>query len=137
MKELIVLKVLIYIGIGGMAGSLLRYIISDQSTQAWGSSFPFGTLIANLAGAFILGLFTSLVIRQNRLTNDLRLGIGTGAIGSFTTLSTLSSETVMLIDEHAYLNALLYITISLVGGLAAAFAGYYSCLGEKEASSHD
>ncbi|GAA2707499.1 fluoride efflux transporter CrcB [Cytobacillus oceanisediminis] len=130
------MKVFIYIGIGGMAGSLLRYIISAQSTQAWGSSFPFGTLIANLAGAFTLGLFTSLVIRQNRLTNEWRLAIGTGAIGSFTTLSTLSSETVMLIDEHAYLNALLYITISLVGGLAAAFAGYHAGLGKKDASSH-
>jgi fluoride ion exporter CrcB/FEX len=43
----------------------------------------------------------------------------------------------MLIDKHAYLNALLYITISLVGGLAAAFAGYHSGLGKKEAASHD
>ncbi|MBT2691211.1 fluoride efflux transporter CrcB [Bacillus sp. ISL-47] len=131
------MKVFIYIGMGGMAGSLLRYVISEQSTHALGSSFPFGTLIVNLAGAFILGLFTSLVIRKKRLTNEWRLAIGTGAIGSFTTLSTLSNETVMLIDEQAYIKALLYISISLVGGLAAAFAGYHAGLGKKEAASHD
>lgn len=119
-----------------MAGSLLRYLITLLALRYWDNVFPFGTLIVNIAGAFLLGLFTSMFIKKDRLNHHLRLGIGTGAIGSFTTLSTLSSETVILIDKHAYITALLYILASIAGGIAAGYAGYRAGDVKKKVKGH-
>ena len=112
------------IGIGGIIGSLLRYFVSLWSGNLLGNSFPFGTLIANIAGAFLLGIFTRKVAESNRANPNYVLAIGTGAIGSFTTLSTLSTETVLLIEKSEWLLAFIYIILSLIGGLGAAWIGY-------------
>ena len=87
--------------------------------------FPFGTLVANLTGAFLIGIFTRTFTENEKVNRTLVLSIGTGAIGSYTTMSTLSTETIRLIDHGELILAVLYIVISLIGGLAASWFGYF------------
>lgn len=117
---------IIGVGLGGIAGSLLRYSIGVWSLQHFGNHFPYGTIFANLVGSFLLGWFTSKVIEQKRLNPVISTSISTGVIGSFTTFSTFSVETVTLWSSGQHVSALIYIFISTVGGLLLAFMGYQS-----------
>ncbi|MEQ2525388.1 CrcB family protein [Bacillaceae bacterium CLA-AA-H227] len=113
------MKVYLYVGLGGAVGSVLRYGIGIASLQLFGTGFPFGTILVNIIGAFILGWLTAKVIHPH-----VRAAIGTGLIGSFTTLSTLSVDVVALIHGGKLLLAATYIFVSLFGGLLFAAFGF-------------
>jgi len=116
---------LLFIGIGGSIGSVLRYSIYYNMLAINGGWLPFlGTLLANLLGAFALGWFTSRLLLSKKLPEDLAAAIGTGLIGSFTTFSTLSVELSSLLQEGQYLLAICYVFISMIGGLVCAFGGF-------------
>ncbi|AYA76565.1 fluoride efflux transporter CrcB [Bacillus sp. Y1] len=116
---------LLYVGIGGSIGSVLRYSIYYNMLAINGDWLPFlGTLLANLLGAFALGWFTSRLLLSKKLPDDLAAAIGTGLIGSFTTFSTLSVELSSLLQEGQYLLAICYVFISMIGGLVCAFGGF-------------
>ncbi|WP_339163413.1 fluoride efflux transporter CrcB [Siminovitchia sp. FSL W7-1587] len=111
----------IAVGIGGMAGSVLRYLIGLYTIEIWHGGFPYGTFIVNVTGALILGFLTGWQY-EKKLPSYIVSGLGTGFIGSFTTFSALSLETVQLIDTSP-LTALLYVVLSSVIGLFMAFFG--------------
>ncbi|WP_246197358.1 fluoride efflux transporter CrcB [Cytobacillus depressus] len=114
----------LYIGIGGVIGSLLRFFISYMSEHVWkAESFPIGTLITNILGAYLLGFVTNYFGSNDKISRRLQLAIGTGAIGSFTTLSTLSTDTVLLLERGVYFYAFLYVFLSVFGGLFAVYFG--------------
>ncbi|MEK3990692.1 MULTISPECIES: fluoride efflux transporter CrcB [Robertmurraya] len=116
---------LLFIGLGGSIGSVLRYSIYYNMLAINGGWLPFlGTLLANLLGAFALGWFTSRLLLSKKLPEDLAAAIGTGLIGSFTTFSTLSVELSSLLQEGQYLLAICYVFISMIGGLVCAFGGF-------------
>lgn len=115
---------------GGMIGSLLRYFVS-LSTNHFNNGFPAGTLLANLAGSFFLGWFTSRVIARNKLNPLLAGAIGTGLTGSFTTFSTFSVETLILIESGKMGLAIFYVLISAIGGFLLAAVGYKIGLGQQ------
>ncbi|WP_181444604.1 fluoride efflux transporter CrcB [Bacillus sp. 03113] len=128
----------VYIGLGGIVGSLLRFLVSTLCVLLWGNQFPIGTLIVNLIGAFILGWLTKGVFSRKSFDPRMSAAIGTGIIGSFTTLSTLSMDMIKLVDQGFFQKAVFYMFISLFGGLLAASSGYF--LGEKQlerANEHD
>jgi fluoride exporter len=106
-----------FVGIGGIVGSLLRYFMSTFASGLWGKGFPFGTLIINLTGSFILGWFTTKYILPKRLHPYIISAFSTGVIGSYTTFSTFCLETVHLVENNEYIKGLLYVLISLLGGL--------------------
>lgn len=114
----------IIVGIAGIIGALLRYYLGLWVHNWWEYSFPFATLITNYIGCFALGWFTTWVARS-KFPSRVQTGIGTGLIGSFTTFSTFSVETVQLIQQHLLGIALLYVLLSLWGGLLMAHGGYY------------
>ncbi len=107
-----------------MVGALLRYYLDLSINTVWIHHFPLSTLMINYIGAFILAIFTFSFSRY-KLPEWLRLGFGTGLIGSFTTFSTFSSETIILLNEGHMMNAFLYIILSMVGGLLLPLFGYY------------
>lgn len=107
----------IWIGIGGMIGSLFRYLLSLITAKVWVNVFPLGTLLINLSGAFLLGWFTSKYVYPVKLHLYFRTAFTTGVIGSYTTFSTFCLETVQLWNHGSYLTGFLYLFASLFGGL--------------------
>ncbi|KHD85388.1 fluoride efflux transporter CrcB [Heyndrickxia ginsengihumi] len=120
----------LFVGIGGVIGAILRYTVGLLFQHIWNGAFPLPTLTINLIGCFILGWLTSYAGRRNILPPYVMTGITTGIIGSFTTFSTFSVETVQLFQSSQWLLAMLYLALSCILGLAFASIGY--TLGKKD-----
>lgn len=112
------------VGIFGVVGALLRYYLGISMSMVWHDSFPLATLLINLSGCFLLGWITTHLSRINMFPPSIITGIGTGLIGSFTTFSTFSVETVKLILGSHWGIAILYVLSSLWGGLLASYLGF-------------
>lgn len=111
---------LVYVGLGGMLGSILRYWIGWMIPATW---FPLGTLTVNLAGSFALGALTGLA-SKSQLSPTLLLLLGTGLCGGFTTFSTFSNEILVLIQSAKWTTTVSYVLTSVLGGLVFAWLGY-------------
>ncbi|TFE00107.1 fluoride efflux transporter CrcB [Jeotgalibacillus sp. R-1-5s-1] len=111
----------IWIGIGGAIGSMLRYLTGLLLPPV--SGFPLGTLSVNLIGCLILGFLSSQADSNWSASPQVKLAVKTGLIGSFTTMSAVSTELVILLQSEHYGVALLYFTLSLLGGLCFASLG--------------
>jgi CrcB protein len=110
------------IGVGGALGTLARYELGVHLTTV-GYGWSWATFIANLTGAFALGLLVALVSRRWPRSHYLRPALGTGVLGGYTTFSTYLVETVQRLDHGHVGLALLYVAATLVGGIALSFAG--------------
>lgn len=109
--------------LGGAVGSGARYATSLWAAGALGTGFPFGTLIVNLGGSFLLGFLMHVATATELLSPDLRLMLTTGVMGGFTTYSTFNYETTQYLREGAWSPAMLNIAATLAGCLIAGFAG--------------
>ena len=107
--------VYLLVGIAGTLGAILRYVIGLFFFT--NSSFPFVTLAINLIGSFLLAWLTASVFKKSSLPPALITAIGTGFVGSFTTFSTLSVETVTMYQKGEILLGMVYIFVSMIGGL--------------------
>jgi len=114
---------ILLVGAGGFLGANVRFAITLWSVRRYGSRFPLSTLIANVAGSFLLGLV--LGILTDRVTNDqsLRLLIATGFLGAETTFSAFAVESIALLVPRTRKWALLNIALSIVASLAAIACG--------------
>ncbi len=110
-------------GLGGFIGSALRYWTSVLSYQFFGQEFPYGTLIVNIIGCFLIGLLMTIFEERFLVSPNLRIFLTIGILGGFTTFSTFSYETVALLKEGSYLIGFENIIFSLVGCLAATTVG--------------
>ncbi|QKG84158.1 fluoride efflux transporter CrcB [Kroppenstedtia pulmonis] len=110
------------VGIAGMAGALLRHYTSLFFEPLPADSFPVGTLLVNYIGSFILSWLNGKA--GTLITPRLQLAIGTGLIGSFTTFSTFSIETIQLWEQDLWGKAVLYVLFSIWGGWLLASAGW-------------
>ncbi len=116
-------RIFLLIGIGGFIGSVLRYYSQQLVSRFFPSTLPFGTLAVNIAGCLIIGIIYGLSERGNTLTPELRLLLATGFCGGFTTFSAFSYESIKLMSDGEWMYLALYVTISVVAGLAATFIG--------------
>lgn len=107
---------------GGAAGSVCRYLVSLASGQLFGLGFPWGTLIVNILGCFLMGLVIGLGALKLTLSNEMRVLIATGFLGGFTTFSAFSLDFVLLFERKDYGLAALYLAGSVGGSLLALFA---------------
>jgi fluoride exporter len=113
-----------YIMLGGILGTLARYVLQGWVQQRSGlASFPVGTLAVNLIGSFILGLVIRLATGSTLVSPDLRAGLAIGFCGAFTTMSTFSYESMKLLGDGEYWYAGLYMGGTVIGCLAAVIAG--------------
>ncbi|WP_185766589.1 fluoride efflux transporter CrcB [Niallia circulans] len=110
--------VYLYIGIGGVIGSIARYLCSLGA-----GAFPYHTLAINIIGSFFLGWFTKYITERKKLPPIFSTAIGTGIVGSFTTLSTFSLDTLTLLQKGEVMHAFAYMAASGLLGPAAAFFG--------------
>lgn len=119
----------LYIGIGGMIGSMLRYGLSLLIQNLYQSSAFTATLFVNVIGCFFLGWLTSRTMEKNMFSPVAVKAIGTGVIGSFTTFSTFSVEVVELFINQGWIQAGMYLLISALSGFLFVSLGFM--LGEK------
>ncbi|HEY7942443.1 MAG TPA: fluoride efflux transporter CrcB [Candidatus Limnocylindrales bacterium] len=115
---------LVWVGVGGFAGAIARYVIDGavaDLTQT--SAFPWGTLVVNLSGAFLLGVLTTVIVDRAALPAELRGPVLIGFIGAYTTFSTLMLESWRLVEAGSYGLAVANLAGSVGLGLAAVFAG--------------
>ncbi|MFG6146947.1 fluoride efflux transporter CrcB [Halobacillus sp. B23F22_1] len=115
--------VYLWVGAAGFLGACLRYIIGVLLYDV-DVYFPYSTLSVNLIGSFLLAWFTFELVHKYAVSPALKAAIGTGFVGSFTTFSTLSVETVALFERGSFLLGLLYVAVSIVGGLLFSRLGY-------------
>ncbi|MGI9861560.1 fluoride efflux transporter CrcB [Moorella naiadis] len=113
---------LLYVGCGGAAGTLARFLISRWLGNRIGATWPLGTLVVNLSGAFLLGLLLALPV--GKLPTGVTVGLGTGFVGAYTTFSTFTYETLTMIGEGEGVRALAYSLGSVATGLFLAWLGW-------------
>lgn len=112
------------LSLAGGVGAAARLVVDGLIRGKFGSSFPFGTLIINVTGSFLLGVITGMTM-SHLVSSDLRLILGTGLMGGYTTFSTASFETVRLIQSRRYRAALVNGLGMLVACVAVAGFGLW------------
>ncbi len=111
------------IAAGGAMGAVLRFWLSTGIYSWLGRGFPYGTLVVNVFGSLLMGLFTVLLIERLSLGPEWRAAILIGLLGGFTTFSTFSIETLNLIEAGAHAKAMANMALSLLLCVAAAWVG--------------
>jgi len=109
--------------LGGALGTGARYLLSTWLERATPSEFPYGTLLVNVLGSFLLGLVMQVALATDPLSPTLRLSLTAGVLGGFTTYSTFNYETVESLRGGAWGLAALYVGATLGGCLLAGFLG--------------
>lgn len=112
------LSLLIGIGVLGGAGAVGRFLLDGQVSRRVGREFPYGTLAVNLSGSLLLGLLVGIA-----LGSEAGKLAGTGLVGGFTTFSTWSLESHRLGEDGRWRSGVANFLISLIAGVAAAWAG--------------
>ncbi|MEK4662868.1 CrcB family protein [Priestia sp. FSL H7-0729] len=115
------MKELLYIGAGGFLGTLTRYAIQLAIPTVRGE-FPWAVLLINAMGSLFLGWFFTIAV-PGKITPQLRLAIGTGFTGAFTTFSTFTLDMVRLSEGGEWLQAAMYMIVSLLAGLLLCALG--------------
>lgn len=117
------LKNLLFVALGGAAGSCLRYLLSRWSVGLWAAFPQAGTMLVNLAGCLLIGILFGCAERAQLMNPALMLLLVTGFCGGFTTFSTFAADAVGLAARGQMLIALAYVAVSVAGGLALMLAG--------------
>ena len=113
---------LLYVMVGGAVGSGARYLTGRAMLSLLGPDYPFGTLAVNLIGGLLMGVLVG-VLARNTASETWRLLLGVGVLGGFTTFSAFSLDVVSMIERSAIGVAFGYVLVSVIGSIAALFAG--------------
>jgi CrcB protein len=113
------------VAVGGGIGAILRYVVANIGQSLTASEFPLGTLLVNIIGCALIGFLTALLIgplSQHR--EFLRLLLLVGVLGGFTTFSTFALDSIELFDAGRIRQVIMYIILSNVFGILAAWGSY-------------
>jgi len=113
------------VALGGALGSVMRYLLDGFIQSVVRSDFPFGIFIVNITGGLVMGLLTELMALKWNVSLEARTFLITGVLGGYTTFSTFSLQSALLIERHAYGMAAVYIVGSAVLSILALFAGLW------------
>ena len=118
------MKQLLFVGAGGGVGAIARYLLSGVVLHHLpAQGFPLGTLLVNVTGCLLIGVFGGLSEHHHLLSPDAKLLLITGLLGGFTTFSAFGYETVFLLRTGQTLFAALNVLLSVTLGLAAVLLG--------------
>ncbi len=113
---------LVYVGLGGLLGAVFRYL-TTLATQGLSMTFPYGTLISNLLGCFVIGIVATLAMGSTLLSTEARLFLATGVCGGYTTLSSLVYELARFMEDGEFLHASVYFAATFAGAVIAFYLG--------------
>ncbi len=116
---------LLLVAIGGALGSMLRYGVGRLTLMLAGPGFPFGTFAVNIAGGFMMGLLAGWLARSAEGGEELRLLLGVGVLGGFTTFSAFSLEMFGMLARGESALALAYAVSSVAGSVIALWTGVW------------
>jgi CrcB protein len=112
------------VAVGGALGSVARYGVGVLIGTAWKSSFPLGTLLINIIGSLVMGLFIGWLVRTTPAWQaDARLFVAVGVLGGFTTFSSFSLDAISMLERGEVGPAGLYVLVSVLVGIAALYGG--------------
>ena len=119
------IKSLCMVGIGSFVGGALRYLVSIGMKNICTSGFPWGTLIVNLLGCFLIGILFALFSRYSSTSHPWYLLLTTGMCGGFTTFSTFSNESLQMLQNGHWGGFLTYVSVSVIAGICLTALGYW------------
>ena len=119
------LGILLAVALGGALGSLLRYFVAGAVQSATWPGFPWGIFVVNITGGFAMGIIVELSALKLNLTPEVRAFLTVGILGGYTTFSTFSLDSALLIERGDYSGAALYIAGSALLSILALFAGLW------------
>ncbi len=117
------IKACLFVAAGGALGAVGRFLVTTGATAFLGSGFPWGTLVVNVAGSFLLGILVGLLSAAWTPPGDMRLFLATGFLGAFTTFSAFSLDVVSAFERGHNSLATLYVVASVVVSVLALLAG--------------
>lgn len=113
----------LFVALGGGIGAACRYLLTQFSNAHGGTIFPYGTVLANVIGSFLIGLLFVFFEAHSNLSPVRKLLLVTGVLGGFTTFSTYNMELLTFARSGEFTSALLYLTLNVVGGFIACWLG--------------
>jgi fluoride exporter len=116
---------LVLVAVGGAIGSICRYLTGILAGRLFGPDFPWGTVIVNIVGSLVMGVFVGLLALRFNGSTSLRLFVAVGFLGGFTTLSSFSLDAVTLWERGAAFAAGGYVIGSVVASIGAVAAGLW------------
>lgn len=116
---------IVYVALGGALGASARHLLSGAALRVTGSGFPVGTLAANVIGSFAMGVLVGWLALKVNGGENLRLFIGVGLLGGFTTFSAFSLDAMLMFEKKAYGAFAGYVGSSVILSLLALMAGLF------------
>lgn len=120
------MNVWLAIALGGAGGAMSRYWVMTHTASWLGKGFPYGTLMVNVAGSFVLGFLSILLVQKLQVSEAVKLAIIVGFLGSFTTFSTFSLDALNAYLSGHVAKALIYVISSVLTCLLGVWLGYLS-----------
>lgn len=118
------MRVYLSIAIGGAIGCVSRYFLASFIQQRAGPDFPLGTLVINITGSFVLGFLMRYALQSGAISPETRAFLTTGFCGGYTTFSTYSYETALLLEDREFARAGMYVAASVGIALIGTFLGF-------------
>ena len=119
------IKSLCLVGLGSFVGGALRYLISTWMKNACSQGFPWGTLMVNLVGCFLIGVIFALFSRFCSTSHPWCLLLTTGLCGGFTTFSTFANESLQMLQNGQWGGFITSVSISVIAGISLTALGYW------------
>ena len=116
-------KMFFIVGFGSFLGGGSRYLTQQFVAKQFASPFPYGTLLVNILGCFLIGIVFSLSEKANVISNEMRIFLATGFCGGFTTFSSFSLENLSLMKDGEYFYVFAYTGLSVFIGFTATYLG--------------
>jgi CrcB protein len=117
------MRLYVLLAVAGGFGAMARYGVTVFMAHQFGRQYPWGTLTVNVVGSALMGFLGIFLLTKMQIPTEYRIAILTGFLGAFTTMSTFSIDSLTLFERHQWWISGMYITVTIMGCLAAARGG--------------